>query len=336
VKQYTILGMLLLASCGNDGIFRDRSDDYLAAKSYPKLEIPSELADTTTKTDSILPIPQNIAPLKSSKAQKVPRPNPANSEENLQEFIMQQSAEGNWLLVLRDPTAIWANIYNWLNELGFSLQNDNNKAGELISDAKSTAQINTNLIRTNLTPLSNNLTDNLIYLKLKVNRGIQANSSEIYLNIYQQSNNIRIRQLETELLNNLEQMLKSSSSTPISLLASQYFTGFKPPVLETINDVPTLRFNTDFERAWAYLNHAISRTKIKIDDVDLSLGIFYLNVDEQLPKPNFFKRLFSKKLQTLYELHVTSQTNDQIVTLQNASNEVAQHILESIHQQLSN
>jgi len=37
------LALTLLMGCGKDGWFRDRSEDYLYAKSYPMLKVPSNI-----------------------------------------------------------------------------------------------------------------------------------------------------------------------------------------------------------------------------------------------------------------------------------------------------
>gem|GEM_PF-1944378 len=334
-----ILLVAILAGCGQNGFFRDRSHDYLNAKDGKQLQIPNQVAETTASSSSLLPIPDDIAQIKAGKAQTVERPTPANQQEELQEFIMQQGEGGAWLLVLRDPAQIWVTTYNLLTSLDFKiLESANQQAGEINTSVLAINKVNQALVKQQQATLVSNNAD--VALNVKINRGIQPNSSEIYIKVYVESNKNKLNrdnQLEVQFLNILQNSLQQQKNVEVSLLASQYFTGYNLPSLERdAQNMPYLSFNTDFDRTWAYLNHAIGNTEIKIDDINRSDGIFYVDVREQMPKPNFFMRLFASKKPMLYQLKITASDNKQLVTVKDAPEKVAIHVLDAIFQQLSN
>jgi len=338
-KYHLIFIGVLLVGCGENGYFRDRSHDYIKAQDDKHLVIPAELENTTADTNNLFPIPSDVADFKENKAQFISRPHSANQQEDLQEFIMQQGADGAWLLVLREPAQIWVTTYNLLTNLGFNLlDRDSNQVGELNTNLLSVNKVNSALIKNNYNALG---VDNsaMISLKVKINRGIKPNSSEIYIYAHtKKDHKLTINhQAESELLQVLQNTLQNQNNAEVSLLASQYFTGYNLPTLDKDDKgVSYLSFNTDFDRTWAYLERAISNTKIKIEDINRSDGIFYLEVSEQLPKPNFLVRWFTSKKAVNGKLHIISDSNKQIVKIHDTSNEVAQSVLEAIHQQLSN
>jgi len=335
VRILLILALSLVASCGKYALFKDRNSEYLQAKTEPKLKLPPHLEKNADSYIELMPIPSDVVALNTQQAQEVQRPNAVSQQEELQEFSLQHSANGAWLLVLREPAQIWVATYNFWQNLGFKLQHEKSKVGEIISTWHNLNEINTNLVRQNLTPLPNAQNIN-VKIIAEVKQGLQPNSSEITLQVFSQNNaDKRNPNLELELLTNLQKHLTNAPSSSVSMLASQYFTGYSLPTLEQdTNGNSFLTFNADFDRTWAYLNAAINATLIKVEDIDRSKGIFYVDVAAELPKPNFFVRMFKRQKEAHYQLHIKAAENKQIVTVYDAPPKVAEQVLNSLYQQL--
>lgn len=59
---------------------------------------------------------------------------------------------------------------------------------------------------------------------------------------------------------------------------------------------PLLQLDTDFDRAWASIGRALRAADVRVDDLNRSLGIYYVNLAEEArepgERPGFFARLF--------------------------------------------
>ena len=61
-------------------------------------------------------------------------------------------------------------------------------------------------------------------------------------------------------------------------------------------DEPVLQLDTDFNRGWSSIGRALAASDILVEDLDRSLGVYYINLSEGAAnpdeKPGFFSRLF--------------------------------------------
>ena len=59
---------------------------------------------------------------------------------------------------------------------------------------------------------------------------------------------------------------------------------------------PVLQLDTDFNRAWSSVGRALAASDILVEDLDRTLGVYYINLSEGAAKPDekpgFFSRLF--------------------------------------------
>ena len=83
----------------------------------------------------------------------------------------------------------------------------------------------------------------------------------------------------------------------VSLLAERDFDApSRVSLIEATGGHPVLQLDTDFNRAWSSVGRALEASDIRVDDLDRSQGIYYVNLAEGAENPDdepgFFSRLF--------------------------------------------
>lgn len=63
------------------------------------------------------------------------------------------------------------------------------------------------------------------------------------------------------------------------------------------NGTQVLRLDASFERAWSSIGRALAAADIRVDDLNRSTGLYYIDLAQGAKddEPGFFKRLFSSK-----------------------------------------
>ncbi|CAM5420838.1 Outer membrane protein assembly factor BamC OS=Stutzerimonas stutzeri OX=316 GN=CXK95_11855 PE=4 SV=1 [Stutzerimonas stutzeri] len=121
----------------------------------------------------------------------------------------------------------------------------------------------------------------------------------------------------------------------MSLLAER---DFDAPSRVTLSDdgagIPVLQLETDFDRAWSSVGRALQAGDVRVDDLDRSLGVYYVNLAEGAKdpqeKPGFFGRLFGgedkdeiEARAERYQLRLTRAGDKVLVTLDKGIDAVA-------------
>lgn len=86
----------------------------------------------------------------------------------------------------------------------------------------------------------------------------------------------------------------------VSLLAERAYDA--PGGVTLIQDAsgnPLLQLDSDFDRAWSSVGRALESADVLVEDLNRSLGVYYVNLAEEArtpeKKPGFFARLFGAK-----------------------------------------
>src|SRR5690606_6629772 len=98
-----------------------------------------------------------------------------------------------------------------------------------------------------------------------------------------------------ELQANLTRSVETGDS--VSLLDERDFDApSRVSLIEAAGGHPVLQLDTDFNRAWSSVGRALAASDIRVDDLDRSQGIYYVNLAEGVEdpddQPGFFSRLF--------------------------------------------
>lgn len=261
---------LVLSGCGVFGgdFFRDRSGDYRNAESTPALTIPPGLDSSSIY--SYYPIPQTgpNAPLSSNF--EVPRPLrlAGNNDDSIK---IKSLDEQRWILASMAPGQVWPRLRDFLITRSIGLANENGVTG---------------VIETNWLTKADDDPYRERY-KIAVVQGLQRNSSEISVLQYQEEKvgvagdiNWGLRSVDSarekivldEFARYLAETIDATSS--VSLKAQGINTARRMYLVS--GEAPILRFDLASDRGWASVNFALGKAFFTVNDMDSTLGIFYV------------------------------------------------------------
>lgn len=303
-------GLIACSACSwFGGIFVDRSNDYLLAKERPPLVVPEQLSSSSIQP--MMPIPQVTSMQRHVNFEGgAPRPEAIYAREESQGVKIQKLGDQRWLLVPQPPAVVWPKVKQFFADNGVELTLDQPESGRLdtewltissraardvvrlsISDGKNSAGISTGHDR----------------VRVLVEPGIRDRTTEIHLRYENDSRSMPndqvmpdqsdIGEVETQLLNELGGYIAANvADASISYVARNISTQSKAELQRDASDLPVLRLNLDFDRAWATVTQALHEAKLDVTDVDRSAGVFYLTVTDQMlnqeEKPSIWTRWF--------------------------------------------
>lgn len=291
---YVLFGCLCvsLSGCGmffgDDGIFRNRENDYLKADNIPPLVL-SENLDTRAMGElyPIAPITEaDFGYEENPEGFDTPRPAPLSSNV-LQESVKIQRLGGqSWILLNVAPGEVWPRVRHFLNTNGLSV---------------ASADISSGVIETDWIQFKTDLTTYDRY-RLQIDQGVQPETSEVHIlhtsvptsagpsaevNWPSSSTN---QEREKWLLDELAATLAADTSEGGTSLLAQSIGGATKANLGMIQNEPVMFLKLDRARAMGTLSHAVKQEGFSPYDSDAA-GIFYVHyrkVDTE--EPGWFAR----------------------------------------------
>ncbi|GEM_PF-21729 len=281
---------------GEEGIFRDRKEEYLEAQTIPPLEIPEGLDSYVI--DDLLVIPE----LANSEALAFPdAPRPIQVEgASEREVVVQRMKDRSWIIADANPSQVWPRIRDYWRQKSIPITTESPNQG---------------VMETGWFVLEGNvLTRDRI--RVTVETGFQNNSSEIKL-LHQSApqllsalegeswpevsvDNTVAYDLTLDLSQYLADVANLTQASSASMLAGTLSSAGKADLVETSDGDPLLKLQADIDRSWAAVRRVITRNEIEVLQEDSALGIIDINfdpdarlADEEEEKPGFFKRLIT-------------------------------------------
>ncbi|HEY8331690.1 MAG TPA: outer membrane protein assembly factor BamC [Pseudomonas sp.] len=286
---------------GDNGYFRDRGSDYLAARETAPMQLPPDVQ--ARRIEPLLPVPASVATRSAEGEFEVPRPQGLQATAQRSDFSLQRSGERRWVVAQRSPAEVWPLARQFFEENGLSISEERPETGELVSAWQTVP-----------TALARHLdkADAEVSVRLRVEPGVQRNTSEIFLlsNVRPAGSSAEpawpARSVQPALDGALIERLQSSLSSSVgqggsvSLLADRSFDAPKRVSLGSDGSGnPQLSLATDFDRAWSAVGRALQDGDVRVDDMNRSLGIYYINLAESADKPGeepgFFAGLLGGK-----------------------------------------
>lgn len=318
---------------GDKGYFRDRSGEYTQADELPVLQLP--VGVRSKQLDPLLPLPPGQAGVVEAK--KIQRPHTVGSSQLEGDFSIQRSGRQSWISAQRIPAEVWNLAQAYFHELGFAIAQERPDLGEFSTDwlaESALPQANRDALR-----LSKN--QQVRYL-VRLQPGALRNSTDLFVesavrkgekaadwnagSAAVQSSNIALTGLE-RYFSDMGQQRQG-----VSLLSGEHFDAPRRVTMVETEGLQVLRLDSSMDRAWSGVGRSLNAAGIYVEDVDRSLGLYYVDLSRKAaqPEPGFFKRLFSspkrqaKKTATAqYQVRLT-QTGDQVfVTLETSSGALA-------------
>lgn len=248
-----LLGPLVFSGCGwltgDNGVFRDRGDDYRRASLEKPLEIPAGMSREAIEDQLVVPRAQSQVALEGEF--EVPRPEPINPAAGADRVRLQKLGTQSWILVDAVPGEVWPRVRQFLSTNQLSVARADATAG---------------VIETGwLQPASTSTRERYSF---RIEQGVQRGSSEVYALHAdasageaawpQQSSN---PQREADMLKALAQFIADNgSSGSVSMLAQKGINAQGKVFLERLPEQPLrLRLSLPAERAWASLEAAVPR-----------------------------------------------------------------------------
>ncbi len=298
VKSLSLIAaMFSISACnylgGEDGVFRDRSNEYQQAQIVPQMRIPNELDSYTI--DQLYVIPEQI--IEDSVAfEEVPMPRPIETRRR-EGVIIQSLSEKRWILIDATPGQVWPRIRDYWTELQIALDYENPSAGIM-----ETAWVELGSDR-----------DNRHKYRIVIEPGLHSGYSEIYVVHLENLRSEPIptvvtwpevsssTDLEQEMLRSVSQFLADRNdiyqASSASLLAGTIQAESKANIIENAGGEPILELKVDYNRAWVQIRQALESAEIDIVDSNRDQSFFsvrFAGIVQDEESPGFFGRLLGR------------------------------------------
>ena len=289
--------LLVLTACnylgGEDGMFRDRSNEYQEAQIAPTMRIPSELDSYTI--DQLYVIPEQI--IEDAVAfEDIPMPRPIETRRR-EGVVIQSLSEKRWILIDATPGQVWPRIRDYWTELQIALDYENPSAG---------------IMETSWVEIGNDQ-DNRHKYRIMIEPGLHSGYSEIYVLHLQNLRDDPIpvvitwpeasssEDLEQDMLRSVSQFLADRNdiyqASSASLLAGTIQAESKANIIEDRSGEPILELKVDYNRAWVQIRQALEAAEIDIVDFNRDQSFFnvrFAGIVQDEESPGFFGRLLGR------------------------------------------
>ena len=291
---------------GPEGYFRDRGSDYLEAQQTAPMQLPPNVS-TAKRLDPLLPIPRNVADDTAKGEYIVPRPQPLSAIADASDYTLQKSGDSRWVMGQHPPAEVWPVALQFFQDNGFRLDEQRPQTGEFTTTWQHSDELSAAMAK-RLTAAGVGA-DSETCVRVRIEPGVQRNTSEIYVVSAERpagstanvdfTNRSVNSGLDAALV---DDMLASMSRTAekggsVSMLASRDFdTPNRVSLSEDGSGNPILNVGPDLDRAWSSVGRALEQGEWRVEDINRSLGLYYINLSEKAEKkdekPGFFSSLF--------------------------------------------
>lgn len=278
----------ILTGCGmfaDDGMFRDRGKDYLAAREYPQIRVPNGLDDQAL--GQLYVIPPVTEPLLAEETAALPPPQPLGVSLLEEDIKVQSLGDRRWVWINRGPAEVWPRVRNLLN------------ANNMVADRSDAAA---GVIETAWV-IFDDEPDNQHRYRLRIEQGVQPDTAEITV-----EHAVAPRGGEStawsavatgdrralDMIDFIASGLAGGEAAgSVSLLAQSIGGGGKVEMVAPADLEPYLLIKLEYDRSWASVAYSVSQDEFLLVDQDRSRGLFYVSLKEEFEdeRPGFFARM---------------------------------------------
>ncbi len=326
VAKHSVIGaaaLIGLTGCSSiSNLVEPNKIDYKSASKATtvSLEVPPDL--TQIRRDSRFAVPDaNKSTATASgynlekSGQKASSGNVAVAPLQLKDMRIMKDGTQRWLVVKQSPEALWPQLKDFWQELGFLVNVENPEAGVMETDwAENRAKIPQDIIRNTLGKVIDSLysTGERDKFRTRIERG-QNGEVEIYIShrgaqevvtgtnrdgtVWQARANDA--SLEAEFLSRLMARLGADPETAKSSVTAAAEVKARSKVLKK-GDMTYVEVDEAFDRSWRRVGLALDRGGFTVEDRDRSQGVYFVRyVDQDVDaktkgaSEGFFSRLFS-------------------------------------------
>jgi outer membrane protein assembly factor BamC len=265
-----LLLVVFTAGCGSlfsdEGMFRDRAEDYKEAPEPPVIEVPQGKNKDALREIYVIPEVQDKLLLAGEF--EVPRPASLVSGNSAEVVRIQKLGEQSWALVGVPPGQVWPQVRSFLAASNMQVARVDARSG-IIETAWLTLEGQTLPSR----------------FRFRMDQGVQRGTSELHvlqMNRRTQDDawpaaNSDDPEQAVDMLRVVSQYLADSAETaPVSMIAEQGIEASgKISLQETPEGQTYIRLVLPYDRAWASLGKALEDSTFEVVDKDRSEGVYY-------------------------------------------------------------
>ena len=341
ISRFAALGLCaLLAACS---VLEADKVDYKSAGKAQPLTVPPDL--TQLSRDNRYAVPGGTVTASAFQLGQATQSVPV-AVGAMSDVRIERAGNQRWLIVKRPADQLWEPVKDFWQENGFLLVLDQSNLGIMETDwAENRAKIPKDFIRESIGKLFDSLysTGERDKFRTRLER-TAAGETEIYIShrcmaeVYASgSSTATIRdtgtvwqprpvdpELENEFLRRLMMRLGVSQEQAKAATAA----GVVKPTsrASTVNGMPVVLIDEDFDRAWRRVGLSLDRTGFTVEDRDRAQGTYfvrYVEPNADKSEPGFLARIFSSAAKgntpQKYRIVVRSQANASVVSVLNAT-----------------
>lgn len=252
---------------GDDGWFRDRSEDYKKAPEMPLVVLPEGASSQRLREIYVIPQVQENLVLEGEF--EVPRPTPLVGGAGAEVVRIQRLGDQSWALVEVAPGQVWPQVRSFLAAAGLQVTRADARAG---------------IMESNWVTLENQSLPSRF--QFRIDQGVQRATSELHVLQMTRGGSGATQswprssddpEQAHDMLRAVAQFLADSAdSAPVSMIAEQGISASGKVTLDEADEGYTfIRLALSYDRAWASLGLALERSAFEITDRDRSSGTYY-------------------------------------------------------------
>ena len=296
VVRLSFLSVLsLLSGCGflfgDNGVFRNHSNDYLKTGSIKEIELPEGM--TSTNLAPIYSIPDvnvvdEFGDTFSIVEYDIPMPDQLNTDKASAGVKLQKIDGERWIFIKASPAQVWPRTQNFLSEYGIRVAKSDPYSGVIESDWVTFRDDDSMRSRFKLT-LEKGIHQETTEIHV---RQLEVLTTDIDLPVPVWPNQSVNPAREDWLIDNLSQELaKNIDNSSASLLGLNVGGELKAGFAKK-NGEPVIRIHLSSNRTWATLLHSSRQEAFRNWESSESKGVIYLDYNDELNKKRgFFQRL---------------------------------------------
>jgi len=258
--------VLLCSGCGylfgDQGVFRDKSEDYKKAPELPVSQVPED--KDSVALGEIYAIPPVDNDLILAGEFEVPRPAPLVAGAADEVVRIQKLGDQSWALIEMPPGQVWPQVRSFLAAAGIQVARVDARAG---------------VMETNWLKLEGAAMDSRF--RFRMEQGVQRGTSELHVLQQNRAGDVDNWPAASddaeqghEMLRAVAQYLANSAeSAPVSMIAEQGISaGGKISMQEAPEGYTYILLELPYDRAWASLGRALEKSSFEVVDRDRSAG----------------------------------------------------------------
>jgi len=337
-----LLTSLALGGCStiNDTLTGGKVDYKSAGAKGPSLDVPPDLSQLTRDNRYAVPgVTVTASTYQTDLANKAAQiPTAASSVGDIR---IERAGNQRWLVVNRPADKLWDPVREFWKDSGFQLTIEQADLGILETDfAENRAKLPQDFIRNTIGRVLESLYSTGERDKFRTRLERTANGgTEIFIShrgmveVVSGANSSTAStvwqprpadpELEAEFLRRLMVKLGVSQDQSKALITA---SAARPTSrIETVNNLPVLQIEDNFERAWRRVGLGLDRTGFTVEDRDRSKGLYfvrYVAPTADTKSGGFFSNLFSSTPATpaplKYQITLTTKGDSTSVSVLNA------------------